>query len=301
MARQAMGPAPLLRRTFRITKPVAWARLYASALGLYEPHLNGGKVGEDLFTPGWTDYNKRVQYQTFDVTARLRQGENTLGLILGDGWYAGYIGWFNERGLYGPFPMARVQLQVRYEDGSRDLIVSDRTWQGAHGPIRYSDFLKGEHYDARREIAGWDAPRIRDDGGWSPVTEMPAPAAALVAQQGPQARRTEEIRPLSITESRPGRFVFDLGLNMVGWARLAVRGAAGTRVRMRFAEILNPDGTLYTVNLRSARSIDTYVLKGCGLEAYEPRFTFHGFRYIELSGYPGRPSWTSSRAWLCTH
>jgi alpha-L-rhamnosidase len=282
------GPPPYLRKVFQVAKPVRSARVYATALGVYELRLNGRKVGEDALAPGWTDYSKRVQYQTYDVGPLVREGDNALGVILGDGWYAGHIGWGNRRAHYGPFPMARVQLRVDYRDGTSETVVTDASWKGAAGAILYSDYLEGESYDARQEPSGWDTSRFAD-GAWKPVATPPAPSIAVVAQKGPPVRRTEELSPKSVTESA-GRYVFDLGQNIVGWARLKVSGRAGTRVRLRFAEMLNPDGTLYTLNLRSAPSTDTYVLRGAaGGELFEPRFTFHGFRYVEVAGYPGRP------------
>jgi alpha-L-rhamnosidase len=290
LAKPPMGPAPYLRKSFSITKPLRAARLYATALGVYELRLNGRRVGEDVLAPGWTDYTKRVQYQTYDVTPLLQTGANALGVILGDGWYAGHIGWEGARAYYGTVPMARVLLRLEYADGSSETVGSDASWKGATGPILYSDFLKGEMYDARRERDGWDRSGF-PESGWTSVTEPSAPDIQIAAQQGPPVQKTQELRARSVSEPEPGRFVFDLGQNMVGWARLKVRGPAGTRVDLRFSEMLNPDGTLYTINLRAARSADGYVLKGTKAgEVFEPRFTFHGFRYVEVRGYPGRPS-----------
>jgi alpha-L-rhamnosidase len=290
LAKPPMGPPTHLRKTFRVSRPLRSARLYATALGVYELRLNGGRVGDDVLAPGWTDYTKRVQYQTYDVTAALRNGDNAMGVILGDGWYAGYIGWDAARAYYGAATMANVLLRLQYADGSVETIGSDATWKGATGPIRYSDFLKGELYDARREIDGWDTPRY-PDATWRAVAEPRGPEIEVVAQLGPPVRRTQELPARSVAQLSAGSFVFDLGQNMVGWARLKVKGPAGTRVDLRFSEMLNPDGTLYTVNLRAARSEDTYILKGTGTtELFEPRFTFHGFRYVELRGYPGTPT-----------
>ena len=289
LSKPPMGPPPHLRKTFQILKPVRTARLYATALGVYELRLNGRRVGDDVLAPGWTDYAKRVQYQTYDVTPLVQKGGNAVGLILGDGWYAGYIGWEAARAHYGAVTMARVQLRLEYADGSSGTIGSDGSWKGAVGPILYSDYLKGEMYDARRELDGWDTARF-SDAAWTSVTEPHAPEVQVVAQQGPPVQRTEELRAQSVSEPLPGRFVFDLGQNMVGWARLNVKGPAGTRVDLRFSEMLNPDGTLYTVNLRAARSADGYILRGAkATEVFEPRFTFHGFRYVEVRGYPGKP------------
>lgn len=284
----SLGPCPFLRKSFSLARPVRRARVYATALGLYELRLNGRRVGDDLLTPGWTDYHTRVPYQTYDVTDRLRPGENVLGIVLADGWYAGYVGWGQQRGHYGPRPYALAQVGIAYDDGGTDCVVTDGAWKAACGPLLASDFLMGETYDARRELPGWDAPGF-DDAAWGPVVAPEVREGRLVAQVGPPIRRTQEIPATSVSEPAPGVFVFDLGQNMVGWARLKARGAAGTAVTLRFAEMLNPDKTLYVTNLRGAKATDRYVLKGGGEEVYEPRFTFHGFRYVEATGYPGRP------------
>ncbi|ORT56135.1 rhamnosidase [Streptomyces sp. CB03238] len=286
----AASPAFQLRREFRLPpKQIARARLYATALGLYEAHLNGRRVGADELAPGWTDYRRRVQYQTYDVTDLLRGGAaNTLGFHLADGWYAGTIASFG-RHHYGERPSLLAQLEVTYTDGSTERIVSDQEWRAAAGPLVSADLIGGEDYDARRETDGWTQPGF-DDSGWQPaesaaVTTPPA----IVAQADAPVRVAGELPARQVTEVAPGVFVFDLGQNMVGSVRLKVSGAAGTVVRLRHAEALNPDGTLHTANLRSARATDTYTLKGGSVEVYEPRFTFHGFRYAEVTGYPGVP------------
>ncbi|MGH3148487.1 MAG: family 78 glycoside hydrolase catalytic domain [Rubrobacter sp.] len=283
-----LAPCPYLRKEFGLEKPVRSARLYATARGVYELYVNGVRVGQDVLAPGWTDYEKRIQYQTYDVTGLLARGQNALGGILGDGWFAGFVGFDPKRrgAHYGVSPQLLVQLNVEYEDDSAQSIASDGSWMGTTGPILFSDLLVGESYDARREMPGWSEPGF-DDSGWYRVKAEPVGSARLVAQPDEGVRVTGEVRAESITEPESGVYVFDLGQNMVGWARLKVRGEAGTAVRLRFAEALNPDGTIYTQNLRSARQADTYVLKGEGEEIYEPRFTFHGFHYVEVTGYPG--------------
>jgi alpha-L-rhamnosidase len=284
-------PCPLLRKTFTLARPAARARLYATALGVYELRLNGRRVGEDVFAPGWTDYAKRLQYQTYDVTSLLVEGENVLGAILGDGWFQGKIGWMRRaHGVYGPGPTRLLlRLDVEKADGGRLVVTSDESWKGAPGPILQSDFMDGETYDARLERPGWDRAGF-DAGGWDAVDviEDKAPRK-LVAQPDAGVRVTEELLPVSVKEPKPGVFVFDLAQNMVGWVRLRVSGPAGTAVTLRFAEMLNPDGTVYVANLRKAKCTDRYVLRGEGEEVWEPRFTFHGFRYVEVTGYPGRP------------
>jgi alpha-L-rhamnosidase len=285
-----LAPSPYLRKEFQLERPVRAARLYATARGIYEMFLNGARVGGDVLAPGWTDYDRRVQYQTYDVTPLLAEGQNALGAVLGDGWYAGFFGFDpKHRGaLYGSRPQLLAQLHVEYEDGTGETIATDRSWGCSTGPILFSDLLMGESYDARKEMPGWSEPGF-DDPAWYGVEVQGLGDTDLVAQPDEGIRVTQELRAKSVTEPESGRYVFDLGKNMVGWVRLEVEGEAGTEVTLRHAETLNPDGTIYTTNLRSARATDRYVLKGGGEEVYEPRFTFHGFRYVEVTGYPGEP------------
>lgn len=281
-------PATQLRHGFRLTdKPIARARLYATALGHYEAHLNGQRVGKDLFAPGWTDYRTRVQYQTYEVTALVRRGANALGAHLALGWYGGNLGMFGPH-HYGERPALLAQLEVTYQDGTRERVLSGDGWRAAAGPVVSADMQAGEVYDARRETAGWTSPGF-DDTRWLPAERVDGVATEVVAQVDGPVRVMKEIPARTVTRVAPGVFVFDLGQNMVGSVRLRVSGAAGTTVRLRHAEVLNPDGTLYTANLRTARATDTYTLRGGGEETYEPRFTFHGFRYVEVTGFPGTP------------
>ncbi|MDW8344101.1 MAG: glycoside hydrolase family 78 protein [Verrucomicrobiae bacterium] len=283
------GPCPFLRRSFTLEAPVSRARLYITALGLYEAWINGQRVGTDYFTPGWTDYRRRVQYQTYDVTALLQVGENVLGAILGDGWYCGYLVRRDHRNHYGDTPRLFAQLEIECANADRVLVVTDDSWKCATGPILASDIYNGEIYDARREWLGWCQPGF-DDRDWLPVRIVRQSRIQLNASAAPRVRKIEQRKPVSLTEPRPGVYVFDMGQNMVGWARLEVTGPAGTTITMRFAEMLNPDGTIYTANLRSAQCTDRYTLKGNGTEVYEPRFTYHGFRYVEVTGFPGQPT-----------
>ncbi|MFJ2303049.1 alpha-L-rhamnosidase [Streptomyces sp. NPDC087787] len=280
-----------LRHEFRLrNRKVSRARLYATALGLYEAHLNGSRVGRDQLAPGWTDYRTRVHYQTYDVTTLLRPGAaNTIGVYLAPGWYAGDVGMFGPH-QYGEHPALLAQLEVEYADGTSERVTSGAGWRAASGAIVAADLHGGETYDARRETPGWTSPGF-DDGGWPGVREAGDVGPGLiVAQENGPVRVAEELTPKKVTQPRPGVFVFDLGQNMVGSVRLRVSGAAGTTVRLRHAEVLNPDGTVYTANLRSASATDTYTLKGHGEENYEPRFAVHGFRYVEVTGFPGTPS-----------
>ena len=285
-----LAPSPYLRKEFPLKKPVRRARMYATARGVYELYINGNRVGNDVLAPGWTDYERRVQYQTYDVTPLLAEGPNVLGAVLGDGWFAGFVGFDpKHRGaLYGARPQLLTQLDVEYEDGTTESLATDGSWRSSAGPILFSDLLMGESYDVRREMPGWAQPGF-DDSEWYGVEAEEIGDTNLVAQPDEGIRVTEELEAKAVTKPESGRYVFDLGRNMVGWVRLRVAGEAGTKVTLRHAETLNPDGTIYTTNLRSARATDSYVLGGDGEEVYEPRFTFHGFRYVEVTGYPGEP------------
>jgi alpha-L-rhamnosidase len=272
---------PYLRRQITLAKSVKRARLYASALGLYDFFINGQPVGDGVFQPDWDDYHIRVQNQTYDVTRLLQKGDNALGAILAGGWYSGHVG-LTSGHVYGTRPALLAQLQVEYDDGSSETFVTDNSWKSGQGPIISSDLLDGEAYDARKEIEGWNKTGF-DDSKWMAVGSRDS-AAKLQAQIGPPIRRMEELSAKSVSEPQPGRLTFDLGQNMVGWVRLKVTGEAGTQLTLRFAEMLNPDGTIYTANLRNARATDVYTLKGGNEEIWEPRFTFHGFRYVEITG-----------------
>lgn len=282
------APSPLLRRAFRLNGAIRSARVYVTSLGLYELYLNGQRVGDQQFTPGWTSYRRRLQYQTYDVTSLLRPAGNALGAILGDGWYRGYLGFWGQRNIYGLRRALLVQLEIRYQDGRTDRIVSDPSWKTAPGPIVASGIYRGETYDARRERAGW-ATAAFDDHDWTPVAIIDAPAASLVAVVSPAVRRVRELRPVAIRHAPSGETVFDLGQNFTGWTRLSVRAAAGTTITLRYAEVLDNAGNLYTANLRAASQTDRYTTGGNGVERYEPHFTFHGFRYVAVTGLPSTP------------
>jgi len=285
-----LPPPPYLRREFLVGRPVRRAVVYASALGLYELHINGERVGEDYFTPGWTDYTTRVYYQTYEVTDLIKKGGNAIGAVLADGWYAGYLGFGKKREHYGSKPRLFVQLEIEYENGHIQKVVTDKTWKAGYGPILESDFLMGEIYDGRKEMPGWDTASF-DDSSWAAaaVTDNSEGIGIVQSYPGETVQKIMEIKPKKLTEPEEGVYVFDMGQNFAGWVRLKVNGKAGTKVVLRFAEMLNPDGTIYTENLRAARCTDTYILKGKGKEFWEPQFTFHGFRYVEVTGYPGKP------------
>ncbi|UCF15135.1 MAG: family 78 glycoside hydrolase catalytic domain [Phycisphaerales bacterium] len=284
-----LPPPPYLRKIFFVNKPVERAVVYASALGLYELRINGKRVGADYFTPGWTDYNIRAYYQTYDVTDLLGKDGNAIGAILADGWYAGYLGFGKKREHYGDKPRLSTQLEIEYTDGSMETVVTDNSWKAAYGPLFESDFLMGETYDARKEKPGWST-YLFNDSAWDAVAVTDKIEAKIQSYPGVTVKKILEIKPKTFREPVKGAYVFDMGQNFAGWVRLKVKGKAGTKVVLRFAEMLNPDGTIYTTNLRSARCTDTYILRGAGEEIWEPRFTFHGFRYVEVTGYPGKPA-----------
>ena len=284
---RALSPAPYLRRGFQVTGPVAAARLYVTALGLYEARLNGRRVGDAFLTPGWTDYDQRIQYQAYDVTRLLVPGQNVLGAVVADGWYAGFMGFDAKRAgaHYGKALELLAQLVITLADGSQLLVATDEHWRGTFAAIRHADLLMGERHDLRLEPRGWDAPGF-DSEGWHAVQCRDRDEVRLVADPGTPVRVTEEIEPVSIARDPGGRQVVDFGQNLTGWLRIRISGAGGTSVRVRHAEVLATDGSLYTDNLRTARQTDEYITAG-GREILEPRFTVHGFRYAEITGYPG--------------
>ncbi|MGW2261601.1 family 78 glycoside hydrolase catalytic domain [Streptomyces sp. NPDC001780] len=274
---------PLLRRDFRVRGPVRRARLYATAWGLYELELNGVRVGDIALAPGWSSYHHRLRYQTYDVTEELRFGSNTLGAWLADGWFRGRLG-FNggTRHIYGDQRGLLVQLEIEYADGTTECVGTDPSWRTAPGPIQFASLYDGERYDAQRELHGWSAPGF-DAGDWLPVQPMPHDTATVVAPQGQPVRCTQEIKPIADITSPSGKRIVDFGQNLVGRLRVRAEGPSGAVIRLRHAEVLQ-DGELCVRPLRQARATDEYVLRGGGAETWEPRFTFHGFRYAEITG-----------------
>ncbi|MBC7364572.1 MAG: family 78 glycoside hydrolase catalytic domain, partial [Candidatus Aminicenantes bacterium] len=275
-----IGGENLLRKEFELPSTPRRARVYISGLGYYELRINGRKIGDHVLDPGWTTFSKRVLYVTYDVTRALRQGSNALAVLLGQGWY-------KDRALM-------LQLYVEGEDGSLVEVHSDTSWKTASGPILEDSVYHGETYDARLEQPGWDRPGF-EEKDWKPAKKVKAPGGILSAQLMPAIKVVDTIVPLTMTNPAPGVYVFDLGQNISGWAQLRVRGPRGTKVRLRFAELLYENGMINQENLRGARAEDHYILKGEGQEIWEPRFTYHGFRYIEVTGYPGTPKIDSVR------
>ncbi|MFJ8941516.1 family 78 glycoside hydrolase catalytic domain [Streptomyces sp. NPDC102365] len=279
--------APMLRKTFTLDKPVASARAYIYGLGFYELRLNGGKVGDQVLTPASTPYQQRNLYDTYDVTRSLKKGSNGVGMWLGNG----YGRRFNPYGFRWTGPkQAIVLIDVTFADGSRRSITSDTSWKWSKGPVVANDIYDGETYDARAEQPGWDTGSF-DDASWNAVAPADAPSDTLAANTMTPMRVTQSLSPVRITEPEPGTHIYDFGQNFAGWARLTAQGQAGTAIAMRTAEELNADGTLDTATNRNAASTDTFVLAGTGKpEVYEPRFTYHGFRYLQVTGYPGKPT-----------
>lgn len=281
-----IGPGRYLRKNFVADKPIIKARLYATALGVYEASINGRRVGDDLLAPGWTDYTKRVMVQTYDVTRLIHRGRNAVGAVLGDGWYAGRLGWMG-LAQYGTVPAFNAQLEITYADGSKDVIATDDSWKAGPGEIVGTDEQWGEVDDAQKAVQHWDQATF-DDSVWANavVEESRAGGITLVPQLGPPVRELMELAPQKITQHGDA-WIVDFGQNLVGHIRLTARGPAGHTIAVRHAEMLNFDGSLYTENLRTALATDRFTLAGAGRETFEPQFTFHGFRYVEITGYPG--------------
>jgi len=278
-------PVFLFRKRFELTKDVASARIYATAAGVYEVYVNGERISDDLLAPGWTSYHNRIQYQTYDVTDRLQKGSNGIGIMLGDGWYRSGMGFENRLYKYGERRAALLQLHVQYTDGSETVIVTDTSWKASTGPILYSNIYHGETYDARLEQKGWSHAEFNEEE-WKPVEVYDLPLKQLVAQENVPTRVTETIRPISAFVTPSGDHVLDMGQNMVGRIRFTVNAPAGTRIVLKHAEVLDREGNIYFGNLRSAKQTVEYITKGEGEESYAPHFTFMGFRYVKVEGYP---------------
>ena len=300
------NPAPLLRRAFKVNGKIKQARVYICGLGYYELFLNGRKVGDHLLDPGYTRYDRRVLYVTYDVTDELKRGANALGVILGNGWFNCHTRavWNFHEAPWRAAPRLLLQLRLDYADGHSETVVSDESWKTGTGPIVFDSIYGGETYDARLEKPGWATAGF-DDSNWEPVKVVDAPAGRLVAQMMPPIKLDETLKPVKVTEPKPGVFVFDIGQNLAGMAELTVFGPAGARVQMRYGERLFPDGSLDTRDIEQhikklgkeqQYQTDTYILKGGGRETWHSRFTYHGFQYVEVTGFPGKPTLGSLRA-----
>ena len=288
-SRELKQPTSMFRKSFALDGDIRRATAYLTARGLYELRINGNRVGDHVLAPEWTDYSKRIQYQTYDVTSLVRKGDNAIGAFLAAGWYAGHVGLLPSRRIYGSVPELLLHMDVEFVDGRVESVTTDESWKRAkESPIVSSDVYDGETYDARKEPAGWDSTNF-DDSGWLTVTTRPDGAEALVWQPNEPIRATGEIKPIAVTQTSPGTYIFDSGQNHSGWTRIRAKGPAGTVITIRHGEALNPDGSLYVPNVRNAWQIDRYILRGSGEETYEPHFTIHGFRYMEVSGLPSPP------------
>jgi len=282
---QWIGGDNLLRKGFKLAGRVVRARVYITALGYYELHINGKKIGNNVLDPAWTVYPKRVLYSTYDVTSALKEGANAVGVMLGGGWATQPAG--------GPpqykSPALLLQIDIEMAGGKHVSIVSDTSWKTYSGPIVSDSVYNGEVYDARLAEPGWDHPGF-NDSGWGPARLEKGTEGTLSAEMMPPIRVVDTMVPRRMTNPVPGVYVYDFGQNFAGWAQLRVRGPQGTKVKLRFSELVYPDGMINRQNIRAAKARDIYILEGRGLEVYEPHFTYHGFRYVELTGYPGTPS-----------
>ena len=287
-------PARMLRKEFEVWKKIKRVMAYVCGLGMFELYLNGEKIGNHTQDPAWTLYTKRVLYVTFDVTEKIKQGANAVGVILGNGrYYPPRKSVPFSSTYYFGHPKLMLQMEIEYEDGTKETIASDSSWKlTTEGPIRANNEYDGEEYDARMEMPGWDKVGF-DDSKWQKVEEVNSPGGVLASQMIEPMVVTKTLRSRALVRHNPDIYIFDLGQNIAGWVRLKVSGPRGTKVTIRFAESLDPNGMLYTANLRGAKATDTYILKGEGVEIWEPRFVTHGFQYVEVTGFPGKPTFES--------
>ena len=279
------NPSPYLRKAFDIDGIVSDARLYITAQGLYQVEINGKRIGDQEFTPGWTSYDTRLQYQTYDVTEHIRNEQNALGIVLGDGWFRGNLGWKEGGNIWGSEVAALAELHIIYQGGERQVISTDGSWKASKGPILESDIYNGEVYDATRELTGWSTSDY-NDSDWQPVKVAEISKSTLIATEGPPVKVIDVLEPLSIQKVGE-EWIVDMGQNMVGWIQIKASGSKGDKLTLKHAEVLDKFGNMYYDNLRRAKCTNTYVLKGGAEETFEPHFTFQGFRFVSVSGYPG--------------
>ncbi len=279
-------PSPLFRREFNAKKKILSATLFITGRGLYEAYINGKKAGDGLLTPGFTSYNKRLQYQAYDVSGLVQPGKNVIGAMMGSGWYRGNLAWGGNKNIYGNTLALLAQLEIRYADGSKETIWSDGDWKSSTGAILSSEIYNGETVDARKWQKGWMMPGFNDQG-WSGVRRKDFPYDNIIATDNEMIEKHEVFKPVKIFKTPAGDQVIDFGQNLVGWVDVSARGKSGDAIRISHAEVLDKAGNFYTENLRAAKQQDTYILNGEGEEHFEPHFTFQGFRYIKIEGYPG--------------
>lgn len=279
--------SPLFRKAFELKKKIQSATVFVTAKGIYEAYINGNRLGNQYLSPGWTSYRDHIQYQVYDVTESLKRGSNAIGAVLGDGWYKGRIGFGNQQKFYGDTRALLLQLEVKYTDGTSEVINSDESWKTHNGPILASNIYDGETYDARLEIPGWSNADFQENDSWKNVRILERGNEKLVGMSGPPVTKHEEFKPLKIFKTPKGETVVDFGQNLVGWVMLKAKGAPGTKITISHAEVLDKFGNFYTDNLRSAKQQNNYILKGTNEQMFEPHFTFQGFRYVKIDGYPG--------------
>ncbi|MBS1525478.1 MAG: family 78 glycoside hydrolase catalytic domain [Bacteroidetes bacterium] len=277
-------PSPLMRKQFDLHKKIRSATAYITAHGMYEAQINGQRVGDAYLTPGWTSYHHRLEYQTYDVTGMLKEGQNVVGAMLGSGWYRGIIGFSDKRNVYGKDIALLLQINITYTDGSTAVVASDESWKSSTGEVRYSEIYNGETIDHNKDQPGW-AEQGFDDSKWSGVNVQDYPKDILLATYNEPVRKHETFKPVRIFKTPKGEQVIDFGQNLVGWVMIKVKGKPGDTIKVWHAEVLDKLGNFYTENLRAAKAQDIYVLKGNGEETFEPHFTFHGFQFIRIQGY----------------
>lgn len=289
-------PAPFFRKEFSVDKEIASARAYVTGLGYFVMHLNGEKVSDHILDPVKTRYDKVVKYLIFDITDQLKQGKNAVGIILGTGWYNHFAeaAWQFNNAYWRSYPEMICQVELNYTDGSKQVIVSDKSWKTSQGPVLFDGIRNGEYYDARLEMPGWDQPYFNETQ-WKDAVEVEGPAGKMRAQQLPAIKEMKEIKPVSVTEVKPGVYMFDLGQNIAGYSRIKVAGPAGTEITLKHGERLHPDSTVEQKQiLRFLRTgeaqTDKYTLKGEGVEVWNPQFVYHGYQYVEVTGLPVAPT-----------
>ena len=285
----SLRPSPLFRKEFHTGKKLVSATAYITSHGLYEAQINGRRIGDAYLTPGWTSYHKRLQYQAYDVTALVREGANAIGVTLGSGWYRGYIAFAGQHDFYGKDISLLFQLVLHYSDGSTEKIGSDESWKSSTGAIRSSEIYDGETIDARQDKTGWALPGYPATD-WVGVKTADFSPDNLLAASSEPVRKHETFPALRLISTPSGEKVIDFGQNLVGWVVVKIKGKAGDKITISHAEVLDKAGNFYTDNLRAAKAQDSYILSGNGEEIFEPHFTFHGFRYIKIEGYPGELS-----------
>ncbi len=281
-----MRASPLFRKQFSTSKKIVSATAYITAHGLYEAKINGKKVGDAFLTPGWTSYHNRLQYQVYDVTDMITKGTNAIAVTLGSGWYRGFIGFAGQQNFYGKDIALLLQIDITYSDGTTENIVSDDSWKSSTGSIRNAEIYNGETVDAREEKNGWTSVGY-DESKWTGVKIGNHPMNVLLATYNEPVRKKETFKPVRIFKTPKGEQVIDFGQNLVGWVTIKVKGKAGDKITVSHAEVMEKNGDFYTTNLRAAKAQDIYILKGGEEEIFEPHFTWHGFQFIRVEGYPG--------------